>query len=178
LPEPIDITRAHGSIILVRHGWTAFAVVPYYVPPGPPLSQNGIDRMRWFAKRFEGVAIERHVASPFIRTMETARILFREAKIEESAAWSEIAPGESVSSVRIRVQEWLQQNIPRAGETVAVVSHGAPLNAAIEALSPSFAGKVQRNYYGNIMEQGEAWVLRWERGMETYCGPFAGEARR
>lgn len=67
-PRRIFIARHGNRQDLVDPGWYASADEPY----DPPLSADGVEQARGLGRRLRGEGVQAIVASPFLRTVQTA----------------------------------------------------------------------------------------------------------
>ena len=160
-----------GGIVFVRHARPDRTFSgPYDVAPGPPLSGGGVKQALELSDFFRDWRIDEWVASPFERALQTARIISCEgAVVAEAEAWGELGPSEPYREVRSRVRKWLETHLPRRGETILVVGHGASLNAAIELLVPNAFRASNKDRHGNVVPQGGAWTVEWRGGEMVKC---------
>ncbi len=160
------LESASGRLLLVRHARPDYAFQgPYDVPPGPPISAKGLEQARSLGEFLERWHIDRCISSPFERAMQTARIASGgRTAIEEAGEWGELGPSEPYRNVLARVRGWLEGNLPRQGETVLIVGHGASLNAALELLAPGISREAPRDRHGNLIPQGGLWLVELRAG--------------
>ena len=128
------------SIYLIRHAtpdWSRTDLV-YHLPPGPPLTKQGLQEARTLGAFLLSGGVRQFYASPLERCFHTAQIAAQVA----AAPWqiesglSEWGPGDTTESVLLRawpVFERVSQEGLAKGP-VALVTHGGPVSALLQKL--------------------------------------------
>jgi len=73
-----------SEFIFIRHGESTGNAEGFIGTPTTPLSKKGREQAKLTAKKLQGSGIKTIVASPFVRTQETARIIAEEIGINAS----------------------------------------------------------------------------------------------
>lgn len=130
------------TLYLVRHAspdWTR-TDIPYHIPPGPPLSAQGLIEARTAAQFLRKAGVRRVYSSPLERCLHTARLTAEAAAapLEVLDGLREWQPQESLAVVLARalpvVQEVWQGLLDGAEGPVALFTHGGPIMALLGAL--------------------------------------------
>jgi 2,3-bisphosphoglycerate-dependent phosphoglycerate mutase len=119
---------------LLRHAAPDRAAnIPYAIPPGPPLTERGLEEAVEAAAWLRGRGLEHVFASPFERTRQTANIVAKvlDVPLTWCEALREGAPGESFDAIRARVVELLPQLDDGPIRRVGLVTHGAVVKALL-----------------------------------------------
>lgn len=123
-------------LYLIRHGQADLsAQMLYHTAPGPPLTGAGEEQAESMARLLEFSAVERVMSSPMRRCEQTAEPLASrlglELQIDDDLG--ELQPGEEAPAVAMRM---LRAVLAQADvRTVALVSHAAPLEGLLLALT-------------------------------------------
>ncbi len=137
-PALLNALREGGLIIYFRHASTDFGQNDDQMTGYEDCAKqrNLTDRGRAEARDI-GAALKRLelpvgdvVASPFCRTMETARLIFGTATASAAVRGG---PARPESAERYAALRALLSTPPRAGTDLAIVSHGNPFNAVTGA---------------------------------------------
>ena len=137
------IMPAMSKIFLVRHAspdWNR-PDLPYFIPPGPPLSPQGLAEADALAGFLQTSGVQRLLTSPLERCLHTAQIV----SAATGAPWEvvdglrEWQPHENKEIVLARAlpvveQAWQGVQSNGAGGAVALFSHGGPILALLSAL--------------------------------------------
>lgn len=127
-----------SDLYLIRHGRPVHdPSIPYLLPPGPPLSEQGRAEAVGAAAFLADRGVERLFVSPFARTAQTADVLAERlgVPITLTPLLQEQAPGEPFEQVRQRVRELLLAVEDSPYVRLAFVTHGSPIRAALLELS-------------------------------------------
>ena len=137
-PALVKALREGGLILYFRHASTDFGQNDDQMTGYEDCAKqrNLTDRGRAEARDI-GVAMKRLelpigdvVASPFCRTMETARLIFGSATASAAVRGG---PARPESEERYAALRKLLSTSPRPGTDLAIVSHGNPFNAVVGA---------------------------------------------
>ena len=137
-PALVKALREGGLILYFRHASTDFGQNDEQMTGYEDCAKqrNLTDRGRAEARDI-GVAMKRLelpigdvVASPFCRTMETARLIFGTATASAAVRGG---PARPESEERYAALRNLLSTPPRPGTDLAIVSHGNPFNAVVGA---------------------------------------------
>jgi phosphohistidine phosphatase SixA len=137
-PALVKALREGGLILYFRHASTDFGQNDDQMTGYEDCAKqrNLTDRGRAEARDI-GVAMKRLelpigdvVASPFCRTMETARLIFGSATASAAVRGG---PARPESEERYAALRKLLSTPPRPGTDLAIVSHGNPFNAVVGA---------------------------------------------
>jgi 2,3-bisphosphoglycerate-dependent phosphoglycerate mutase len=161
------------ELFLVRHAAPDRSLpMPYNVLPGPPLTAAGVQEAALTAIWLEGRGIEYLFVSPFERTKATADIIINRLGVPftYTEAIREGGPGEKFEQIRARVAELLVQLDDSPFRRVALVSHGAPVLAALRHTTEDRIDLKGHMYdHGNNTPTGGVWrgvrgerCWRWE----------------
>lgn len=134
----VNALREGGLILYFRHASTDFGQNDDQMSGYEDCAKqrNLTDRGRAEAREI-GVSLKRLelpvgdvLASPFCRTMETARLIFGTATASSAVRGG---PARPESEERYAALRKLLSTPPRAGTDLAIVSHGNPFNAVVGA---------------------------------------------
>lgn len=129
-------------LYLVRHAspdWTR-TDIPYHIPPGPPLSAQGLSEARTTAQFLRTRGVRRVYSSPLERCLHTARLAAEaaDAPLAIMDGLREWQPQESRAVVLARalpvVQGFWQELLDGAAGPIALFTHGGPIMALLGAL--------------------------------------------
>lgn len=130
-------------IYLIRHAlpdWTC-KDIPYHQPPGPPLTQQGIQEAERLGGYLEQAGVQRLFASPLERALHTAQIVSQIMGVpyEIQDGLIEWQPGDTEEVVTRRI--WpvfeLASQLSREVGPVGLVTHGGPIAMLLQALGMS-----------------------------------------
>lgn len=135
---------AMSKLFLIRHAspdWTR-SDIPYFIPPGPPLSSQGLEEARALAGFMQSTGVQRLLSSPLERCLHTAQIVsdLTGAPWQIVDGLAEWQPHESKETVLARAlpvleQAWQAATAPTGvGGPVALFTHGGPILALLSAL--------------------------------------------
>ncbi len=137
--------------------------LPYHLIPGPPLTEPGLQEAVQLGEFFRQVGVHKIIASPLERCIHTARVAaeIAGASLEIEPALGEWQPGEKSEDVRRRmlpVFEKACQN-GEGNSPAALVTHGGPIGALLEALGMDRAVLMRQHTYdyGNPVPTAGAW---------------------
>jgi 2,3-bisphosphoglycerate-dependent phosphoglycerate mutase len=161
------------ELFLIRHAMPDRAMrVPYNIPPGPPLTEQGKREAEELAEWLEGRGLEQLLVSPFERTSATAAAVVERLGIEATfvEALREGGPGESMDKIRARVAEVLAQVDDSPLQRVGFVTHGACVKALLEYTTLNRIDLRSHVYdHGNCAPTAGVWhgtrfdhMWRWE----------------
>ena len=128
------------TIYLIRHAtpdWDR-RDIPYYLPPGPPLTELGRQEAGSLGSFLLAAGASRLHASPLERSLHTAQIAAEVASIpvqvdEHLIEWQ---PAENAETVRQRMLIALDalRSLDGTGRPVGLVTHGGPISVLLQAL--------------------------------------------
>lgn len=132
-----------SKLFLIRHAspdWNR-PDLPYHIPPGPPLSPQGLAEAQALAGFLQTTGVQRLLTSPLERCLHTAQIV----SAATGASWQvvdglrEWQPHENKQIVLARAlpvveQAWHEVQGNGASSPVALFSHGGPILALLSAL--------------------------------------------
>ena len=127
-----------SDLYLIRHGEPARSpAIPYNTPPGPDLSERGRAEAAQAAAFLADRDVEHLFVSPFARTTQTAAVIVEALglPVTFTSLVQEHGPSEGADHVRERIGELLAALEDSPQRRVAVVTHGSPIRAALQALS-------------------------------------------
>src|SRR4051812_12725449 len=125
------------EIFFIRHGSAARdSGIDYHVPPGPPLTEQGLDEARQAAAFLVDKGVEHLFVSPFARTLQTAEPIagLLQVPVSISTLIEESRTGEPAEVTRERGREFLQ-TLPPGLLRIGVVTHGQPMRMMLMELS-------------------------------------------
>jgi phosphohistidine phosphatase SixA len=128
--------KAGGLVIYFRHTSTDFGQSDEQMTGYEDcarqrnLTDRGRDEARAIGAAIKrlGLPVGQVLASPFCRTMETARLIFGRATATPAVRGG---PAEGVPADRYAELRQLLSTVPPAGTDVAIVSHGNPFRAVV-----------------------------------------------
>jgi len=133
-------TRFVPTVYLIRHAtpdWNR-TDLPYAVPPGPPLTPQGVDEAMQLGYFLREAGAAQILTSPFERAMHTARIAAGVAGVpmEQEAGLTEWRPDEKADAIRARVWPvWERaRDLSQQAGPVALITHGGPISFLLEEL--------------------------------------------
>jgi broad specificity phosphatase PhoE len=135
----VEINAMIENLYLIRHAtpdWNR-KDIPYYLPPGPPLSREGLEEAVMLAEFFQFSGLHHIYTSPLERCLETARTIAdkNEVALQIESGLSEHRPEESHTDVLKRLDPVLNRAIDEAGHgPVALVTHGSPIAILLSQL--------------------------------------------
>lgn len=152
-----------SKIYLVRHAAPERnSTLRYDVVPGPPLAPEGHDQARRTAQFLADKGIARLYHSPLVRTLQTAAAIADQIgkPSQESEAIREWERGTPAQDVRQRMAEFWETHIANGEETVALISHGGPIEELLRHLTnDSLELSGQRYFGGATTPLGGVWQI-------------------
>ena len=150
LPDPTIAASSTGgarTLYLVRHAspdWTRHDL-PYHIPPGPPLTEQGQDEARLLRDFLRRAGVRRIASSPLERCLQTAHLvadpqanghLEVAIPLDTWPGLMELQPGEPIDSIRSRFCSAFQAAWDIAGHhgPMALVTHGGPITFLLEEM--------------------------------------------
>ena len=150
-PGLVDAFQRGGHVILVRHTETDRSLIPAAQRPPEPkpmdlanceiqakLTEKGRDEARAIGEAYRTLAIPagQVLASPYCRTLETARLAFGRAERSDvllHPAYVPVpgAPVPASFAVRTEALKKLLATVPAAGTNTILVSHGETIQPAV-----------------------------------------------
>lgn len=129
-------------LYLIRHATPDWNLknISYFVPPGPPLNETGLDEARMLANFFQFIGLKRIYTSPLERCLMTAKIIAgqNDQILQIEAGLSEHRPQESRMDVKKRLEPVFEKAIQQASQgPVALVTHGSPIEILLEKMGLS-----------------------------------------
>ncbi len=124
------------QLYLVRHALPDFNTgVPYHTPPGPSLTDLGMEQARAAAQLLRRTKIERVVSSPMRRCLMTAEPIAATFGLDLGVDpdLGEMQPGEASAAMALRMMRAVLNQIDVAA--VALVSHAGPLEQLLLTLT-------------------------------------------
>ncbi len=127
------------NLFLIRHAtpdWDRKDLT-YYIPPGPPLSEEGMEEAMMLAEFFQFSNLHHVYTSPIERCLETARTIAQKNRVPLQIEYglSEHRPEESHSDVQKRLLPVFNRAIDEAGQgPVALITHGSPIAIILSQL--------------------------------------------
>jgi broad specificity phosphatase PhoE len=150
-------------VYLIRHAAPERnTAVPYDVAPGPPLAPEGHGQAQRTAQFLADKGIVRLFHSPLVRTIETAAAIAHQIgkPSQEIAAIREWERGVPSQDVRQRMAEFWEKHVAAGEETVALVSHGGPIEELLRHLTnDSLELSGQRYFGGATTPLGGVWQI-------------------
>ncbi len=155
-------------IYLIRHAtpdWTR-KDIPYHLPPGPPLTEQGCAEAQALGAFLRSVGVRKLYSSPMERSLHTAQIAasLAGAQVQVDERLMEVQPGESVEALRQRLWpafEMVCNNGALATGPVGLVTHGGPIAALLGSLGMDAATLATYTHFdhGNPLPPAAAWQV-------------------
>jgi broad specificity phosphatase PhoE len=129
-------------LYLIRHAtpdWNR-KDIPYYLPPGPPLNEDGLEEAEMLANFFQFSGLKRIYTSPLERCLMTAKAIARQNEdiLQIEPGLSEHRPEESRTDVQKRLKPVFEKAVHEAREgPVALVTHGSPMEIMLDQMGLS-----------------------------------------
>ena len=124
------------TLYLTRHATPDWARtdIPYFTPPGPPLTPQGEDEARELGAFLREAGVQQVWASPMERAQRTAQLAAEIIGIPFSLEPGiiEWTPGEKDEAVRARM--WPVWERACQHNAVALITHGGPITTLLAAL--------------------------------------------
>ncbi len=155
-------------LYLIRHAQPDYnAPMPYHLPPGPRLTERGLQQAAALVPMLSGSGIERIITSPLRRCIMTAEPLAAalglDLRIDEDVR--EAQPGEATSDVGVRM---LRAALTHSDvRSIAIFSHASPLTDLLRTLTRNEVVLPAKDYRGNHLAECMVWGLyvrdgRWK----------------
>jgi broad specificity phosphatase PhoE len=171
------------EIYLVRHAAPNRALnIPYHLPPGPPLTDQGHVEAQQAADWLVGRGIEHCYSSPFARTTATVEPIVERlgCDVTFSDVLREAVPGETMDTMRQRIAGLLSE-LDTRHRCVGLVSHGACIRALLLETTNGQIDLARHVYdYGNPAPTAGIWHgvrteagWRWELAFRPSQNPVA-----
>jgi broad specificity phosphatase PhoE len=130
-----------SKLFLIRHAtpdWSR-SDIPYFIPPGPPLSPRGLAEAADLAGFLQTTQVKRLLSSPLERCLHTAQIVSDVTGapwqvVDGLAEWQPHESKETVLARALPVFEQAWQAATGVGGPVALFTHGGPILALLSAL--------------------------------------------
>ena len=152
-------------LYLIRHAQPFYnAPMPYHLPPGPGLTDKGLEQAAGLVPMLSRAGIERMVSSPLRRCTMTAEPLAAalglDLRIDEDLR--EQQPGEAPAELLVRMlRATLAQSDARV---VALFGHAGPLTELLRTLTRNEIVLPPKDYRGNHLAECMVWSLRSHDG--------------
>jgi broad specificity phosphatase PhoE len=128
------------NVYLIRHAtpdWSR-TDLPYHIPPGPPLTPQGVSEANELGEFLKTIGIISIQCSPLERCARTAMIAAGHIGLEAqiNGGLSEWRPGEKHDEVHTRIWPTWEEacRASAAGGPVALVTHGGPIAVLLDRL--------------------------------------------
>lgn len=155
-------------LYLIRHAQPFYnEPVPYHLPPGPGLTEAGIEQAAVLPAMLRGYGIERIVSSPLRRCAMTAEPLAAGLNLDVliDGDLREMQPGETQDAVVARM---LRSALTQAdARVVALVSHAAPLTWLLQWLTQNEIVLPPKDRRGNHLAECDVWAAYTKGGRWT-----------
>jgi 2,3-bisphosphoglycerate-dependent phosphoglycerate mutase len=155
-----------SDIFLVRHGEPDRTTgIPYRVPPGPGLCEQGWNQARQAAAFLADKQLEHLFVSPYARTMQTAEVLVTDLGLPLSTAplVAEYRPDETAEQLHERSAQFVRKLLTVPYRCVAVVSHAATIFELLLELTHEPAEAFPVDEMGHPLPTGGIWHV-WRAG--------------
>lgn len=155
-------------LYLIRHAHPDYnAPVPYHLPPGPGLTETGLEQAAGLVAMLRHSGIERVVSSPLRRCTMTAEpfaaALNLDVLIDDDLR--DVHPGDVQTDVTLRMlRAALAQSDKRV---VALVSHAAPLTWLMQSLTRDEVVLPAKDRRGNHLTECMVWGVFNRQGRWT-----------
>jgi broad specificity phosphatase PhoE len=134
------MTHLIPIVYLVRHATPDWSQthIPYHIPPGPPLTAQGVDEAMQLGYFLREAGVTQMYASPLERALHTTRIAAGVAgvSVAQEEGLAEWRPDEKADAIRARVWPvWERaRDISLQMGPIALVTHGGPIGFLLEEL--------------------------------------------
>lgn len=156
-----------ATVYLIRHAnpdWTR-KELPYHLPPGPPLTQQGELEASALGLFLKQARVAQIYTSPLERCLITAQIAAAVANcaIETLPELIEWQPGEEYDAIRVRLWPVFQMALTTSHREspVALVTHGGPIGCLLKELGMDDATLEQQRTFDhrNPLPPAGAWEV-------------------
>jgi phosphohistidine phosphatase SixA len=155
-------------LYLIRHAQPDYnAPTPYFQPPGPSLTETGLEQAAALAPMLQHSGIERIVSSPLRRCTMTAEPLAAALNLDVliDDDLRDVKPGDPQPEVTLRMlRAALAQSDKRV---VALISHAAPLTWLLQALTHDEVVLPAKDRRGNHLAECMVWGVFNRQGRWT-----------
>ena len=155
-------------LYLIRHAQPEYnAQGPYHLPPGPGLTELGLEQAAALVPMLERCGIERIVSSPLRRCTETAGPLAAKLGLEivVDDDLRDVAAGADRNETTLRM---LRATLAQADRRViALFSHAAPLTWLLQALTHDEIVLPAKDQRGNHLTESMVWGVFNRQGRWT-----------
>jgi len=156
-----------ATLYLARHANPDWARkdLPYHLPPGPPLTQQGQQEASALGVFLKQSGVTQIYTSPLERCLVTAQIAAAVANcavktLPELIEWQ---PGEEYGAIRVRLCAVFQMALTTSdgGGPVALVTHGGPIGCLLKELGMDDATLEQQRTFDhrNPLPPAGAWEV-------------------
>ncbi|MBP1702191.1 MAG: putative phosphoglycerate mutase [Chloroflexi bacterium] len=155
-----------AMVYLIRHAspdWERHDL-DYYVPPGPPLTETGVQEAAALGAFLKQAGVTSLFSSPLERCLQTTQIASQVtgAVFQVLEGLQEWQPGEQKCGVQERMLASLEIALQAGGQgrSVAMVTHGGPIAALLLALGMDEATLERHRVYDhrNPLPTAGAWL--------------------
>ena len=154
MPQQLDLIR-HATPDWNRKD------IPYHLPPGPPLTEQGLAEAQALAYFLRQAEIKYIYCSPLERCLKTAEIVSEAvgAPVEVVQGLMELQPGEETASIRDRVYPAFEKASVHSQESgpVALITHGGPVDFLLSALGLEVS-PLRIFDHRNVVPPAGAWL--------------------
>lgn len=171
------------TLYLIRHAtpdWSRTDLV-YHLPPGPPLTAQGLAEARVLGAFLLQAGVKALFASPLERCQRTAAIAADVADLpcETRPGLAEIRPEETRAEVLARMWPEVERACQAAGAAsgpVALVTHGGPVDLVLQEMGLDSVTRKQMLVFDhhNLVPPAGAWRAEFTPGNP---GPDRGSWR-
>lgn len=164
------------TIYLVRHAtpdWTR-TELSYHLPPGPPLTEEGLDEARAVGGFLHKNKVSHIYTSPLARCLQTAQAAGKAAgvPVEVDHSLTEWQPGETYTSVASRMWPTIQKALAhcRHNGPAALVTHGGPIAALLGRMGMAPDVLASHRIYDNHnpLPPAGVWRVGHAEGTDTW----------
>lgn len=153
---------------LIRHAQPEYnSPVPYFQPPGPGLTETGLEQAAGLVPMLQRSGIERIVSSPLRRCTMTAEPLAAALGLDViiDDDLRDVKPGDPQNQVTLRMlRAALAQSDKRV---VALFSHAAPLTWLLQSLTRDEVVLPAKDGRGNHLSECMVWGVFNRKGRWT-----------
>jgi broad specificity phosphatase PhoE len=160
-----------SHIYLVRHAhpdWSR-TDIPYHLPPGPPLTPQGLAEAQALADFLYSRGVQKVYSSPLERALHTAQIACARLSVNGEELQPVLTPGlvewqpnEATSSVIQRCWPWVATAAAESQVLgpIALITHGGPIAALLTEMgleASEIEAYKQQFDHGNPIPTAGAW---------------------